>query len=61
GPYRVIAFSANHDPRVEPLLYAVQMGGRSLFYGTDTAALPEEVWQALHRCKLRFDVVILDH
>ena len=61
GPYRVTAFPANHDPVVEPLLYAVQMGGRNLFYGTDTAALPGEVWQAFHRCRFRFDIVILDH
>jgi phosphoribosyl 1,2-cyclic phosphate phosphodiesterase len=61
GPYQVTAFPANHDPVVDPLLYSVEGGGRSIFYGTDTATLPEETWQALHRCKLRFDVVILDH
>ena len=61
GPYRVTAFPANHDPVVEPLLYAVEAGERSLFYGTDTATLPEEVWHGLRQCKLQFDVVILDH
>ncbi|MBU1752147.1 MAG: hypothetical protein KKA73_31080, partial [Chloroflexi bacterium] len=61
GPYRVTAFPANHDPTVEPLLYAVEADGRCIFYGADTAALPEETWQAFHRYKLRFDVVILDH
>lgn len=61
GPYRVTALPANHDPAVEPLLYAIEAGGRCLFYGTDTAALPEEVWRAFHRLRLRFDVVVLDH
>jgi phosphoribosyl 1,2-cyclic phosphate phosphodiesterase len=61
GPYRVTAFPANHDPAVEPLLYAIEADGRSIFYGTDTAVLPEETWQAFHRHRLRFDVVILDH
>jgi phosphoribosyl 1,2-cyclic phosphate phosphodiesterase len=61
GPYQVTAFPANHDPSVEPLLYAVQMGQCSIFYGTDTATLPEEAWQAFHRCGLQFDVVVLDH
>jgi phosphoribosyl 1,2-cyclic phosphate phosphodiesterase len=61
GPYQVSAFPANHDPTVEPLLYAVEVDGRAIFYGTDTATLPEETWQAFHRHKLRFDVVILDH
>lgn len=61
GPYQVTAFPANHDPTVDPLLYAVEAEGRSIFYGTDTATLPEETWRAFHRHKLRFDVVILDH
>ena len=61
GPYRVTAFPANHDPVVEPVLYAVQTGECSLFYGTDTARLPEEVWQGFHRYRLWFDIVILDH
>jgi phosphoribosyl 1,2-cyclic phosphate phosphodiesterase len=61
GPYRVTPFPANHDPTVEPLLYAVEADGCSLFYGTDTATLPDETWQAFHRHELRFDVVVLDH
>jgi len=61
GRYQVTAFPANHDPTVDPLLYAVEAEGRSIFYGIDTAALPEETWQGFHRRKLRFDVVILDH
>jgi phosphoribosyl 1,2-cyclic phosphate phosphodiesterase len=61
GPYRVMAFPANHDPTVEPLLYAVESAGRRIFYGLDTAVLPEEIWQAFHRHQWRFDVVILDH
>jgi len=61
GPYQVMAFPANHDPAVEPLLYAVKADGRTIFYGTDTATLLEDTWQAFHRHRLRFDVVILDH
>jgi phosphoribosyl 1,2-cyclic phosphate phosphodiesterase len=61
GPYQVTALPANHDPLVEPLLFAVEAGGGSIFYGTDTATLLEETWQAFHRRKLRFDIMILDH
>jgi len=61
GPYQVLAFPANHDPAVESLLYAVEADGRTVFYGTDTATLLEDTWQAFHRHRLRFDVVILDH
>jgi phosphoribosyl 1,2-cyclic phosphate phosphodiesterase len=61
GGYRITAFAANHDPSVEPLLYAVEGDDRSLFYGVDTATLPEETWHAFHRHRLSFDLVILDH
>jgi phosphoribosyl 1,2-cyclic phosphate phosphodiesterase len=61
GPYQVTAFPANHDPAVEPLLYAIEADGRQIFYGTDTAALPEATWRAFHEHQQRFDVVILDH
>jgi len=61
GCYRVIAFPANHDPVLDPLLYAITEGEHSIFYGTDTATLSEDVWRAFHRYKVRFDVVILDH
>jgi phosphoribosyl 1,2-cyclic phosphate phosphodiesterase len=61
GPYRVTAFPANHDPSVEPLLFAIQNGGSTIFYGTDTAVLSEAAWHAFHQYKLRFDLVILDH
>ena len=61
GGYKVTAFPANHDPAVEPLLYAIEADGRSIFYGADTAVLPEETWQGFHRHKLQFDLLILDH
>jgi phosphoribosyl 1,2-cyclic phosphodiesterase len=61
GLYRVMAVPANHDPSVEPLLYVIEAEGRSIFYGTDTAVLPEETWRGLGCCNLHFDLVILDH
>jgi len=61
GSYQVNPFPANHDPVVEPLLYAVQSESSSLFYGTDTAILAQETWDGFHQYQLRFDLVILDH
>jgi phosphoribosyl 1,2-cyclic phosphate phosphodiesterase len=61
GDYQVIAFPADHDPLVEPLLYALTWQDKSLFYGLDTASLPEPIWQAFERFGLYFDVVVLDH
>jgi phosphoribosyl 1,2-cyclic phosphate phosphodiesterase len=61
GNYRVIAFPANHAPKMGAMLYFVESNGCTIFYGTDTATLFEETWQAFHRFRLKFDVVILDH
>lgn len=61
GPYRVTAFPANHAPGCGALLYAVEREGRCLFYGVDTAALPDSTWQAFHQQQVRFDLVVLDH
>lgn len=61
GPYRVVAFPANHDREVEPLLFAVMKDDHCLFYGTDTAILPESTWHGFHTHGLRFDTIILDH
>jgi len=61
GNYRVVAFPANHAPGMGALLFAVEENGRSIFYGTDTASLFEETWQAFHHFQMKFDLVILDH
>ncbi|MCK4828953.1 MBL fold metallo-hydrolase [bacterium] len=61
GPYRVIAFPANHAHGLGAMLYSIQYEGRNIFYGTDTASLFEETWQALREYGLQFDLVVLDH
>jgi phosphoribosyl 1,2-cyclic phosphate phosphodiesterase len=61
GPYSVIAFPANHAPGMGAMLYAIEANGRAVFYGTDTATLLEQTWQAFREHRIRFDVVILDH
>jgi phosphoribosyl 1,2-cyclic phosphate phosphodiesterase len=61
GRYRVTAFPANHAPAMGAMLYAVEADGQTVFYGADTASLPEPTWQAFHKHQMRFDLVILDH
>jgi phosphoribosyl 1,2-cyclic phosphate phosphodiesterase len=61
GPYTVTAFPANHAPGIGAMLYAIESNGQTVFYGTDTATLPEEIWCAFQRHRIRFDVVVLDH
>lgn len=61
GTYDVVAFPANHDDSVQPLLYAIKEDDFTVFYGTDTDTLPEETWNGFHQTHMRFNVVILDH
>ncbi len=61
GPYSVMAFPANHAPGMGAMLYSIEANGRAIFYGTDTATLFEQTWQAFREHKMRFDAVILDH
>lgn len=61
GDYRVIAFPANHALKMGAMLYSVEANDHTIFYGTDTATLFEQTWQAFHQYQMRFDLVILDH
>jgi len=61
GPYSVIAFPANHAPGMGAMLYSIASDGRAVFYGTDTATLPEQTWRTFRQHKMRFDLVVLDH
>jgi phosphoribosyl 1,2-cyclic phosphate phosphodiesterase len=61
GDYRAVAFPANHAPGMGAMLYSVESGGSTIFYGADTAALYDQTWQAFHRFQMQFDLVILDH
>ena len=61
GQYSVMAFPANHAAGMGAMLYSVEENARALFYGTDTATLHEDTWQAFRRYTMQFDLVILDH
>lgn len=61
GSYRVQTVAANHDPSVDPMLFAIEKNGRRLFWGTDTTSLPEETWPRMAELGWTFDVVVFDH
>jgi phosphoribosyl 1,2-cyclic phosphate phosphodiesterase len=61
GDYRVQTVAANHDPSMEPMLFAIEWHGKRLFYGTDTSALAEETWPRLAALGWTFDLVVFDH
>ncbi|MGI6496226.1 MAG: MBL fold metallo-hydrolase [Kiritimatiellia bacterium] len=58
----VRTYRANHSPPLEPVVYVVTLGGRTVLFGNDTGYFPEDSWSALGaaRGELRLDVVILD-
>lgn len=61
GPYRVLTIPANHASAPNPMLFAIQKGGRSVLYGSDTSSLPGDVWPRVADLGWTFDVVIFDH
>jgi phosphoribosyl 1,2-cyclic phosphate phosphodiesterase len=61
GRYDVVTVPASHDLPGASLLYAISEGGRSFFYGNDTGAIDDQVWETLKAHRLSFDAVILDH
>jgi phosphoribosyl 1,2-cyclic phosphate phosphodiesterase len=61
GSYTITAFSSNHDKLEDSLLYSIQEDDYTVFYGTDTNAFSEDIWNGCHMKGLQFDIIILDH
>lgn len=60
GKYMVTAYPTDHDSSVQSMVYSVKEGAVTIFYGTDTNGLIEEVWQNFHRMGEQFNCLILD-
>lgn len=58
GNYTVTSLAANHDTREECLLYLINDGQHTLFYGNDSGLFPDGTWDYLKNYKL--DIVSLD-
>lgn len=61
GDYRFTGYPANHGAEKGCLLYAIEQGQHAIFYGTDTSALSEQVWDHLLLAGTQFDLLVLDH
>jgi len=61
GPYDVLSVKANHAAPLMTMLFVINQGDRTLFYGTDTSEMGEETWQALEEYGRSFNVVVFDH
>ena len=58
GRYRVTAFQANHAVELTPVFFALEEGGRTLLYASDTGPFPDETWRLLQN--FRFDCAIIE-
>ena len=58
----VRTFAADHAPGLDAMLFAITMGGRTVFIGNDTGPFPEETKKALKALSgtVRFDIAVLD-
>lgn len=61
GAYRVQTIAANHDPAVDPMLFAIEKNGRRILWASDTSTLPEDTWPRVAELGWTFDVVVFDH
>jgi phosphoribosyl 1,2-cyclic phosphate phosphodiesterase len=59
GCYTVTAFSATHNPAVDPLIYAIQESDKRLIYACDTGPLSAETMTGL--TGFSADLLVLEH
>ncbi|MBR5449467.1 MAG: hypothetical protein IKV43_05700 [Clostridia bacterium] len=58
--YRIIPIKADHDPKADPVIYAIEKDGKALLYANDTGLLPSESLDYIRSLGIRFDYVSLD-
>lgn len=58
--YTITPLKADHDIKVEPLIYIVSNGEKTLLYGTDTGYFLDETWDYLEENKPYLNLVSLD-
>ncbi len=67
GPYELLAIPAVHAPGTEARILGIRRksgllhhGGKSLLYATDTAPMPDGVWERVADEGWAFDLVVMD-
>lgn len=58
--YTVTPLKANHDSRIDPLIYIISDGEKTMLYGNDTGWFLLETWDYLKNSGVKFDYVSLD-
>ncbi|MCR5484518.1 MAG: hypothetical protein K6F09_02875 [Clostridiales bacterium] len=60
GKYTVTALDADHAKELEPLIYLISDGEKTLLYAHDTGDFPENTWKYLEFNKPHIDFASLD-
>ena len=60
GKYTVTPLLANHAMKLDPLIYAISDGEKSMLYGNDTGWFMPETWEYIEKNKMYFNFVSLD-
>lgn len=58
--YTVHPLKANHAKELDPVIYIIQKGGKSLLYAHDTGLFPNDTWKYIEKSGIKFDFVSLD-
>lgn len=58
--YTVIPLPAAHAPDLEPVIFLVTDGERTVLYGNDTGYFPEETWTFFEKKRPHLDLLSLD-
>lgn len=58
--YKIMPIKANHGADTDPVIYAIEQGGKALLYANDTGMLSEESLDYIASLGIRFDFVSLD-
>ncbi len=60
GRYTVTPLLANHAMKLDPLIYVISDGEKTMLYGNDTGWFLPETWEYIEKNNLHFDFVSLD-
>lgn len=58
--YTVHPLRANHAKSLDPVIYIIEKGGKSLLYAHDTGLFPKDTWDYIEKSGIKLDFVSLD-
>lgn len=58
--YKITPLKANHDSKADPVIYAIEHGGKAILYANDTGFLFDESLEYIKNLGIKFDFLSLD-